>query len=180
MTIHLFFYLCSVLSSSLKEDRQNNSPFWQHFSTLFLKIHQYVKIFNGYYVADLLQNIWAFSFVHGKRGQTKVHIFKCFVKDIHVSVFQIVTASSKHALRFSWWRSCLIKFTEGTEIYQRATLTQHYCLPPTPVCFQGPVAFFLWKRFLGSCANELPLLLNDVCQLWPSLLPVNGTEHFSQ
>lgn len=31
-----------------------------------------------------------------------------------------------------------------------------------------------WKRLPGSCANELALLLNDVCKLWPSLLPVYG------
>lgn len=85
---------------------------------------------------------------------------------------------------------CDHKFTEGTEIRQAATLSWRMCtavyprsLPaPTPCADllsspSGILLFNWWKRLLGSCTNELALLLlNDVCKLWPSLLPMNGAE----
>lgn len=55
----------------------------------------------------------------------------------------------------------------------------HPNAPPTPDHISSPsgiLPFSWWKRLPGSCANELPLLLNDVCKLWPSLLPVHGVE----
>lgn len=51
--------------------------------------------------------------------------------------------------------------------------------PPHPDPLSSPSGILLfswWKRLLGSCTNELALLLNDVCKLWPSLLPMNGAE----
>lgn len=80
------------------------------------------------------------------------------------------------------------EFTEGTEIRQAATLSRWMCTavyppllpaspPPDPLSSPtGILLFSWWKRLLGSCTNELALLLNDVCKLWPSLLPMNGAE----
>lgn len=70
MTIHLFFYLCSLLWSSIKQDGLNNNSLWQHFPTLpplcFWKVwHQYYSLnVRGEYVADLslLQKIWPIQF----------------------------------------------------------------------------------------------------------------------
>lgn len=55
--------------------------------------------------------------------------------------------------------------------------TAVYPPPSDPVSSpSGILPFSWWKTFLGSCTNELALLLNDVCKLWPSLLPVNAAD----
>lgn len=65
---------------------------------------------------------------------------------------------------------------------ERALLFTHCPIPVLPLPpdhISSPSGIRLcgwWKRLPGSCANELPLLLNDVCKLWPSLLPVHGVE----
>lgn len=80
------------------------------------------------------------------------------------------------------------KFTKGWETHQTSTLSQQMCTTTHPPQYSPPLItdllsspsgislFSWWKRLLGSCTNELALLLNDVCKLWPSLLPVNGAE----
>ena len=112
MTIHLLFYLCSLLWSSWKHDSLNNNSLWQHFSTIpslcFWKHwHQYVWISKGEYVADLslLQKIWAIQFVYEKRAENK-----------STSSFMLLSktfpncrgASWKHLLILCRWSSFLI------------------------------------------------------------------------
>lgn len=110
-----------------------------------------------------------------------------FVRDITESRISATSHKKTFTYTLQMKLICDHKFTEGTEIRQAATLSWRMCtavyprsLPaPTPRADllsspSGILLFNWWKRLLGSCTNELALLLlNDVCKLWPSLLPMN-------
>lgn len=91
----------------------------------------------------------------------------------------------KYLLILAWWSSFLITNSLRAQKSTRQPANAHCCLPPTrshpprpnPLSSPSGIPLFSWwKRLLGSCTNELALLLNDVCKLWPSLLPMNGAE----
>lgn len=115
-------------------------------------------------------------------------IFYAFVKDISDS--QIVAVPHENIYLLCRWSSFLItdslkaqKNPPGCHI---KPANVHCCSPPLPAhrlphpdplsSPSGILLFSWWKRLLRSCTNELALLLNDVCKLWPSLLPMNGVE----
>lgn len=93
----------------------------------------------------------------------------------------------KHLHMLFRWNQALIGLTKGADIRQEATWSHTGCISvytlpastPLPDPLSSPsgiLLFYWWKRLLGSWTNELPLLLNDVCKLWPSLLQVNSAE----
>lgn len=197
MTIHLFFYLCSRPWSSFKQDGLNNNSPWQPvpLSCFWKSCHQYVWIFMGKYVADLslLQRIWAIQFVYEERVENKsTSFFYAFVKDISDS--QIVPVPHKNIYFYfadeaHFWSQIHWGHRNLPDSHIKP-VNVHCCLapppslstptqPPPPDPLSSPSGILLfswWKRLLGSCTNELALLLNDVCKLWPSLLPMNGAE----
>lgn len=199
MTIHLFLYLCSLLWSSVKQDWLNNNSLWQHFPTIpSLSCSLASEDTDTNMFESSRGKMWCrYKFITKDMGHSiclweqseeERHIvFYAFVGDFSDS--QIVAVPHKNIYLYfadeAYFWSQIHWGRRNPPDSHIKPVNVSCCLPPHPSprphrdplsSPSGILLFSWWKRLLGSCTNELALLLNDVCKLWPSLLPMNGAE----